>query len=253
MGVLENLKSSEDTLAPVVLMYGIDGIGKSTLASEFPDAIYFHTPGERMPTGIKVPSFPVKNYLDLYDGLKELRDERHDFKWAIIDALDGFEPMVWTETCYRINQPSIEKLGFGKGYVEADKEWVEILDLIVDLQAAGMGVLILAHPSIERFESPLSEPYNRYTIKIHKRANALVRERADIIAFMNSKVRMKKTEMRGGQEAVRAEGKEREILLTPSPAYDAKNRYDMPDSITFKKGDGFNQLSKYFPPALGVE
>jgi hypothetical protein len=252
MSILDNLKSQESDDPPIILLYGVDGIGKSTLAAEFPDAVYLRTKGERVPKGVNIPGMEITSFIKMEDTLDALLKDDHKFKWVIIDSLDGFEPLVWDETCYRINKKSIEELGYGKGYVEADEEWGAFSDLVFELQAAGIGVLILAHPAIERFESPMSEPYNRFTIKIHKRANAIMRERADIVAFMNWKVQMKSTEERGGRKASHAEGKEREILVTGSPSFDAKNRYAMPNSITYRLGDGYKKLSEHFPPAKGV-
>jgi hypothetical protein len=43
----------------------------------------------------------------------------------------------------------------------------------------GMGVVIAAHSEIKRFDSPDTEPYDRYQPKLHKGASAIVQEAMD--------------------------------------------------------------------------
>lgn len=252
MSVLDKLKSTVSFDPPVILFYGVDGIGKTSLAAEFPHAIYLSTPGEKPPKGVDLPGRKIKDYVDLMEFLKALRDEKHDFCWVIIDSVDGLEPLIWDETNWRCDKKSIEDHGFGKGYVEADREWNDFLDVLADLQALGVGVVMIAHPEIVRFDSPLSEPYNTYTIKLHKRANALVREKVDIVGFMNYRVKIKKEEIARQKTVTHAEGDERTIYLNGNPSYNAKNRYGMPDAIPYKQGKGYEALAKYFPAAPGV-
>lgn len=257
---IEKMQSSASEDAPIWINYGLDGIGKTTFAAEFagPDlseAVYLPTKGERPPralAGLKTPG-TVGSFLDVYDIVKELQTSRHDFKWLIMDALDGFEPLVWNETCARMNWPNIEQPGFGKGYLAAETEWGEFLGWMTDLQKDGMGVMLLAHPKIVRFDSPITEPYNRYTLKLQDRANALVREHADIVSFMNYRVSIREKEVARNKTVSHAEGgKVREVCFSTSASYDAKNRYDMPDAVIYKKSQAEKDIGQYFPLPRGV-
>lgn len=253
MSVFDRARKQVDETPPIILGYGVDGVGKTTFACDFPDAFYLGTPGERVPVGSDVTGDEVRSFLEMIEAMEDFLYEKHDYKWLIMDSLDGFEPQVWEETCYRINKESIEKLGYGKGYVEADTEWHRYLDLCGKLKQAGVGVIQLAHPEIVRFDSPMTEPYNQYTIKLHKRANALVREKADIVTFMNYRVDIKETEISRDKKVSHAEGgKDRVLYFNGSPAYVAKNRYGMPDSVRFKMGKGYDSVCEFFPPATGV-
>lgn len=251
MSLFDKLDDEGDVTPPIIVIYGVDGIGKTTLATEAEGAVYLHTRGENLPSGLKTPKVRLNDYRDIKDYLEDLLYDDHDFKWVILDALDGIEPLVWEEVCYEHNKKSMEEFGFGKGYLFADEFWGEILDLLVKLKEEGIGVIVLAHPSIELFQSPITEPYNRYTIKIHKRANALIREAADIVAFMNHRVSVKEVEVTRGKKVSHAEGKARMIYLTGEAAWDAKNRYSMPDKLEYKKGKGFSELQTYFPAPTG--
>lgn len=248
---ISSLKSSKNVNPPISVLYGVDGIGKTTLAAEWPSPIYLPTIGEKTPSDIDLPTpGEVETFDDMLDIIGELVTEDHDYGTVIIDSIDGFENLVWDATAGRLAVSSIEEPGYGKGYVEADTEWREFLGGVAALARKGIAVVMLAHPEIVRFDSPTTDPYSRYTLKLHKRANALIREQADIVAFMNYRVSIKEKEVGHKKTVAHAEGgKERQIHLVEGAGFVAKNRYSMPDAITYKKGEGFNAMAKYWSPA----
>lgn len=246
---LSSLKSTKRNDPPIFVIYAPDGAGKTTLASEFPDPIYLGTEGEHPPSDVEMATpGTIESFGELLDVFGELLSTEHDRRTVIIDSLDGLEPLVWRATCARLGLNSIEEAGFGKGYVEADTEWGEYLSALSALAQAGMYVVQIAHPEIVRFDSPTTDPYSRYTLKLHKRANALIREKADVVAFMNYRITIKEKEVARQTKVAHAEGgKERLIHLNEGAGFLAKNRYSMPDSVTYKKGFGFDALAKYWP------
>lgn len=252
---LASLKSTTSKLPPVIVLYGVGKIGKTSLGAEFPDPIYLPTDGERTPEGVDlVTPGVIENFDDLLDLFGELITTEHDRKTVIVDSMDGLEPLVWAATCRRLGVGSIEEPGYGKGYVEADTEWNEFFSAVAALRERGICIVMLAHPEIVRFDSPTSDPYSRYGIKLHKRAAALVREKADIVAFMNYRVTLKEKEVARQTKVAHAEGgQERQIHLEERAGFVAGNRYSMPATITFKKGAGYAELSKYFPAPTGAD
>lgn len=245
---LSSLKSTKRNDPPVILLYGVDGIGKTSLAAEFPDPIYLATEGERPPSDIEMATpGTIESFDDLLNVIGELLTEEHDRRTVIIDSLDGLEPLVWRATCARLGVASIEEPGFGRGYVEADTEWNDLMSAVSALARAGIYVVMLAHPEIVRFDSPITDPYSRYSVKLHKRANALVREKVDIVAFLNYRVSIKEKEVARQTKVAHAEGgKERQIHLNEGAGFVAKNRFSMPDTVSYKKGQGFDDLARYW-------
>lgn len=251
---LGTLRSSASKLPPIVLLYGVGKVGKTSLAAEFPDPLYLPTDGERTPEGIDLPTpGTISNFDELLNIFGELLTEEHDRKTVILDSLDGLEPLIWAATCRRLGVASIEEPGFGKGYVEADTEWLEYFQAISALKNAGIAVVQVAHPEIARFDSPTSDPYSRYSIKLHKRASALAREKADVIGFLNYRISLKEKEVGFNKKIAHAEGgSERQIHLEERAGFIAGNRYAMPASITYKPGQGYSELAKHFPEPTGV-
>jgi len=255
------LRSSKSTKPPITVLYGVDGIGKSSLASEWPSPFYLPTVGENPPSDIEMarPDEDVSSLDDFFEVVGFLLNEEHDFQTLIVDSLDGMEPLVNAVTCARIGADSINSnekgspAAFGQGQVQAEVEWGQFMDACRDLVSAGIAVVLIAHPEIKRFDSPVTDPYDRYGIRMNKRAAALIREQSDIVGFMNYRVSLKTKEVGIKKTVTHAEGgKERQIHLTEGPGFVAKNRYSMPDAIVYKKGKGYLELSKYFPPPRGA-
>ncbi len=251
---ISQLNSTKSTNPPITLLYGVDGVGKTSLAAEWPDPIYLHTEGEEPPNDVELATpGTLTSYEELLGLIGELVTEDHDRKTVIIDSLDGLESLVWAATCERLKVGSIEEPGFGKGYVETDKEWQDLLGGIAALKARGIAVVMLAHPEIVRFDSPISDPYSRYGIKLHKRASALVREKADIVGFINYRTTLKTKEVGPKKAITHGEGGgDRQIHLEERPGFVAKNRYNMPTAVPYKKGAGYTELQKFFPAPTGV-
>ena len=226
---LASLKQKADPKMPIVLVHGTHGLGKTSFGAAAPDPVAILT--EDGLAKIEMQHFPVAaSYEDVMDAIAALYNEEHDRKTLVFDSLDHFEPLVWNETCRRNNYASIEAAGYGKGYIEADKVWQEFFDAMTALRNdKGMMIYMIAHTRIEKFDSPETEPYDRYTIKLHKRASALAQERADIVFFLNQRPSVIENKsdksLRGGGHGPRTLFSERR------PAYEAKNRYGLPSEI----------------------
>ena len=92
-----------------------------------------------------------------------LYTEAHDFQTVVVDSLDWLEPLVWQPCAIQPTPGTIEQPGYGKGYVAAVDTWRAFLDGINGLRDdRGMGVVLIAHADIKRFDSPETDPYDRY-------------------------------------------------------------------------------------------
>lgn len=223
-------RTVRNALPPRVIVHGPHGVGKSTLGASAWKPIFL--PFEDGLSGIETDAFPVlTSYADTVSALDVLARDQHEFGTVVLDSLDWLEPLVWEQACKKNGWPSIEAPGFGKGYVEANTLWRDLFDRLDTLRARGMAVVCIAHSEIKRFEAPESEAYERYQIKLQRGASAIAQEWADIIGFAQFETAVKKEQI--GQN-IRARGVatgRRVLHVVEKPAYTAKNRYGMPDTL----------------------
>lgn len=248
---LSSLKKSQPEANPLILLYGVAGVGKDTLAAEFPNAVRIKTADENVPKGVEIPEIEVSTYAQLDDTFAALATQEHGFDTLIISSLDGIEQVIWANTCAQNNWANIEQVDYGKGYVAADADWAQFLsDLRLLRKRRNMTIVIVGHTEIGKFDDPASAAYSRYLPNLHKRARDLVIDAADITAFVNYRVSITKEKGDFGKEKTTAGGAgQRIIYLEERPGFIAKNRYGMPPEVAFKKGDGWKALVKAGLPA----
>ena len=157
-----------------------------------------------------------------------LYEEPHEFGTVVVDSVDWLEPLIWKHVAAANGWRSIEEPGFGKGYAAALDVWREYLEALNALRNdRGMTVIQIAHTDIKRFDSPEHEPYDRYIIKLHARAAALLQEHSDVVLFANYRISTVKADVGFSKKVTRALGKgERVIHTAERPAFLAKNRYE---------------------------
>jgi hypothetical protein len=226
---LKSIKKNTAIAAPRIMVYGVEGIGKSTFAAASPNPIYILT--EDGLGLLKVDHFPIAtSFKDVMDAIGVLYSDKHDFKTVVIDSLDWLEAIIQRETEQNYEA---KDLAYGKGAVIAAERWREILDGLNALRNdKGMIVILIAHTTIKRFDSPEVEPYDRYQPKLQERSNAVCREWVDALMFANYKTIVKKDDVGFNQTNNRGISTgERMLFTSERPAYMAKNRYNLPDSI----------------------
>lgn len=218
------------------LLYGTEGVGKSTFAAGAPDPIFLCS--EDGTGNLDVARFPMPDrWEDVLCAVNELHDAKHEFKTFVIDTVDWLEPLCWdyiirTATADRQgNRPkSIEDVngGFGKGYVAATDQWRFLLSQFERLQNdRGMHIVLLAHSWIKPFANPEGENFDRYELKINKQAAGKIKEWCNAVLFAqyDTAVVSKQGKTRGVATGARIMRTERRA------AFDAKNRYGLPFSM----------------------
>ena len=213
----------------LALIYGTDGVGKSTMCSHAPKPIFVGA--EKGTEQLDVARFPqTESIAELLEQLRALQTEKHEFQTVVLDSLDWIEPLIWKSVCDEAKVEHIEQAfgGYGKGYVRALDLWRTLLKELAILNRK-MHVLMIGHAQIKSFQDPdLASAYDRYQLKINDKAAALVREAADAVLFARFETEVIRDGGNGRSKAkVRGEGVR--IMYTESrPAFDAKNRFNLP-------------------------
>lgn len=224
------LRVGRQQVPPRLCIYGGHGIGKSTLASQFPNPIFIST--EDGLDSLDVTSFPKATKIaDVVESIKTLIKEEHDFRTVVVDSVDWLvTPLI--ETNVESTHES-KDLAYGKGQMLVAEEFREILQGLDVLRTKrNMNVVLIAHAAVVRFEDPRTEPYDRYQPKLPNRCNALLQEWTDVLAFAAFKVIIRKSDT--GFNNTKNRGVttgERLLHFIENPAYAAKNRYSCPETI----------------------
>ena len=218
---------------PRLLVHGVAGVGKTTFASQAQQPVFIQT--EDGLGTLPVAHFPLaRTFEEVLEALVALYTEAHDFQTVVVDSVDWLEPLIWAKACRDNGWASIEDAGFGKGYVAALSHWRQYLDGLNALRDdRGMTVIQLAHTDIKRFDSPEHDPYDRYVIKLHSRAAALLQEHSDAVLFANYRISTVKADVGFNKKVNRALGSGERVLHTAErPAFLAKNRYGLPETLS---------------------
>lgn len=215
-----------------ILLYGPHGLGKSTFGATFDKPILVRT--EDGAGAINVATFPqiVTDYNHIEAVVGWLHGQ-HPYSTLLLDSLDWLEPLVHRATCYAHRQTTIEGFGYGKGYAEADAFWFHIMAMFDSLRSnRGMNIVLIAHSEVKNYSAPDTEPYDRYQIKLHKRAFALWQEWVDMVLFCRYRTVIERTETGFNQQKRRGTGSGERLIHTEyRPAFDAKNRWGLPPEI----------------------
>jgi len=229
---LSDIVKGQKMEPPRITIYGGAGVGKSTFAASAPTPIFLSTENG---VGVIGPDRfdEIKTYDEIINAISTLVNEEHKYKTVVIDSMDWLEPIVWQKVCDVHNFKSIEDPGYGRGFQFATEIWRDVLaKLEVLRKSKKMAVIMIAHSAIRKYEAPDQDGYDRFELKLHKKASDLISEHSDIIGYADYRTAIKETDAGFGRTRTRAVGTGERVLRTGArPAYVAKSRYPIPEEL----------------------
>lgn len=244
-----NVISGVQRTAIKTLIYGPEGIGKSTLAAMWPNPIFIDLEGgtNQLPVvRLESPS----SWSMLRAELTAIKNREIPCSTVVIDTMDAAERMCAEYIMARDGKKSIEEWGYGKGYTILQEEFGRLLDYLTDTAASGINVVVLGHSTMRKFERPdESGAYDRFELKLTKQVSPMVKEWADMVLFCDYKTYVE-TNKSGKAKAT---GGARVIRTTHAPTWDAKNRFGLPDELPLKLGEMPVQLGEIIPDMVAEQ
>lgn len=219
--------------AQKVVIYGPEGIGKSTFASQFPEAVFIDTEGSTDNMDVSRLNKP-SSYTMLKNEIAWVKANPTCCKTLIIDTIDWAESLIVDDICVLHQKKGIEDFGYGNGYVYVKEELGRFLNSLSELVDLGINIVLTAHAQIRKFEQPDEMgSYDRWELKLGKKTSSqtapLVKEWADMVLFANYKTVV----MTADNKKKKATGGQRVLYTQHHPVWDAKNRHNLPEEMPF--------------------
>lgn len=230
--ILMNITRGKIMSAKKVVIYGPEGIGKSTLAAQFPDPLFIDTEGSTKEMDVARMDKPT-SWEFLLSEIEFVRTQR-PCKTLVIDTIDWAEQLCIKNVCDKAGKTGIEDFGYGKGYVYEKETFQRLLTILDGVIYAGINVVLTAHAALRKFEQPDElGAYDRWEMKLGTKTSnlisPLIKEWADMVLFANYKTISVAADKDGKKH--KAQGGKRIMYTSHHPCWDAKNRYGLPEEI----------------------
>lgn len=232
-----------------IVIYGPNGVGKTTLAADAEDPIFLDIEGSSK--NLDVPRYPFSDgdfrptsFPQVMDALNDLLANEHSFKTVVVDTADRLEQLLWSFILERDSERSnrnksgrklenIEDYGYGKGKGIALDEWAKFCARLDDLVSRRkMNVVILSHSMTRTFRSVDSEDWDRYQLAIDEKAGGFLKGWADATGFFYFDERGGKLDPGDKTERARGYSSGRRLLrFARTATIDAKTRLPLPDEV----------------------
>ncbi len=224
-----NISSGIIQSAQKIVVYGPEGIGKSTFASRFPEPLFSDTEGSTKRLNVRRFDRPLTSEM-LVQQIEYVKLHPEICKTYVIDTADWLEKLCSKAVCSKYKKAGIEDFGYGKGYTYLNEEFGKILNLLEDVVSLGINVVVTAHAYMRKFEQPDEKgAYDRWELKLDKRNAPMLKEWADAVLFVNYKIVVEKN----SDNKYKATGGKRVMFTEHHPCWDAKNRYGLPEETEF--------------------
>lgn len=210
-----------------VVIYGAEGVGKTTIAAAFPSPLFIDTEGGTAHMDVRRIDKP-QSWEEFLSVIVEVAKTPGLCGTLVIDTADWAEQLAVGHLLAKYKKTGIEEFGYGKGYVYLSEEFSRFLASLDLCITAGIHVVITAHAKMRKFEQPDEMgAYDRWEMKLSKNSAPLLKEWADLLLFCNYQTFVVTAE----NKAQKAQGGKRVMYTSHHPCWDAKNRHSLPDML----------------------
>ena len=225
-----------------VVIYGVHGIGKTTLAAKLPGVLFLDF--EDGTHGLDVDKLAASDLPKSYEGMKgliaELKRDHQGYERLVIDTADKFEQNLATELAREKKVEDIFAVNdYGRTIAVHKSGMASVLDALTELAKSGMDVVVLAHETSRKVE-PLENrettgTYDHHELKLSKTVSPIFMEWADAVIFCAYKTFLVSGEKKSDKAHV--EGGKRWCFCAYSNDWDAKTRtgIDLPEDCSLDK------------------
>lgn len=248
MSLLSTISKPQDR-SVIVTIIGDSGLGKTTLAATFPKPIVIRAEDglQAIPAANRPDAFPLINKVDdLWDQLKALVVEQHDYQTVVIDSVTALERLFTQHVIdsdpkqpRSINQ-ALGGYGAGLAAVATLHQRVRKACGVLN-ERKNMHIVFVAHADTETIELPDQDPYTRYSLRLGKKSVAPYVDDSDVVGFLKLQTY---TTGEGDRKKAISDGSR--LLVTYATASNvSKNRFNINDDLLVEHGK--NPLASIIP------
>lgn len=239
---LAQLRTVVKSKPTAAVIYGVPGIGKSSMAAAAPSPVFITGPLDRGietlkssgQVGPEVGNFDAcKSWADVLSQIDTVATGEHDRKTLVLDNIGDIELLCHDEVIRRDfdgKRGNDGFLNYQAGPRVAASDIRMMITAIDRCRDRGMSALLIGHCAQREVKNPFAANYDKMAPDCHKETWGVISKWADMILFLNSEVHvvgvkddMKKGKARGGQNRV--------MYCNHHATYEAKNRHNLPDEI----------------------
>jgi len=245
---LSEIKPARAILPPRLVVYGSPKVGKTSFAASIPDNLILDLEGGSgaLPVA-RVEKDKIATLADVLDVLDALATQEHSFGAVTLDSADWLETLIGNQIAAEAGKRHLEDIPYQAGHKKLPDLWKQVFDKLTVLrEQRGMVVVFIAHDTVKRYDSPLTESYDRHQLKMHKQSADILTEWVDCLLFARQKVYIDKADVGFKKTIKRGVGGERVLHTVESPAFAAGNRYGMPEELPLDWASfiqAFNQMA----------
>jgi hypothetical protein len=227
-----------------MIIYGCDGVGKSTVAASAPSPIFLDI--EDGLANLDVDKWQITTFDELMEAVGVLYEDEHKYETVVLDTADWAEKLIHAKVLQEYNNTSDKKaevmldIPYGKGFSLAVDYWVQLRDGLDALRNdRGMHVILNMHYKIIKTSPPdMVDSYDRYSLDLHDKAATLFREWCDICLFLNFKFHTATTKKDDFTKTKITKAVGSNVIMGyfhDRPAAYAKSRYELPEEVEMPK------------------
>lgn len=165
-----------------MLLYGPPKIGKTNLASGFPDVLFLAT--EKGYASHKIYKIDIKSWLEFKEAVDLLLTKKHKYKTIVIDTVDILFNQCEIYICKKLNIVHLSDSGYGKGYDIISKEFEKVVN---KLFLSDYGLIFISHTKIIELVSRTGKT-SKIVPTLANTARKILIPKVSVIGYLDVKV-----------------------------------------------------------------
>ena len=249
MAVFEEISGVQYGSGIKAVLYGQEGVGKSSLAANIPGIVFIDCEGSTNKMNVRRLPAPT-SWAMLCDEVEFIHQNyaAKGYKAVAIDTFDWAEMLALQAICADHNVKGIEGIAYGKGWQFECELIARFLESTDKLIKAGIHVILICHAVSRKTTLPEEiDEFDHWELKLgNKTTNKiapLLKEWSDMTLFLAFKTQIMAADDKG--KVHKATSVQRVMYATKSAWWDAKNRFGLPDMMPLDYG----AIAHLFAPA----